>query len=174
MKDKILTKRGIAQVRKRIRYGWGLFILGGVHLILIGCTLSSRSHIVDGYETQHRIVWQGTLTVNLGDDIFRMIYFGYDRNGDLTRLTETSLCRGVDLLEYKGLLPNGKWMFTPAIVFSDDNFDCYADRVLFDCDADAVFERVVDISDHSVQLEMIDDAHRYFIETDCLKSHRPY
>ena len=174
MKDKILAKCGIAQVRKQIQRGWGLFIIGGAHLILIGCTLSSRSHIADGYETQQRIVWQGTLTVNLGEDIFRMIYFGYDRNGDLRRSTERSLCRGVDLLEYKGLLPNGQWMYPPIIVFSDDNFDCYADRVLFDCNADAIFEKVVEISDHSVKLEIIDDAHRYFIEADCLKSRRPY
>jgi hypothetical protein len=174
MKDKILTKCSSAQVRKQIQSGWALFIIGGVHLILIGCSLSSRSHIVDGYETQQRIVWQGTLTVNLGEDIFRMIYFGYDRNHDLARLTETSLCRGVDLLEYKGLLPNGQWMYQPIIIFSDDNFDCYADRVLFDCDGDGVFEKVVDVSDHSVQLEIIDNAHRHLIEADCLKSLRPH
>ena len=111
---------------------------------------------------------------DLDDDIFRMIYFGYDRNGDLTWLTETVLCRGVDVLEYKGLLPDGKWMYHPIIVFSDDNFDCYADRVLFDCNADGVFEKVVDVSDNSVQLEIIDNAHRHFIEADCLKFLRPY
>jgi hypothetical protein len=165
---------GMVQFRKRIRSSWGLLIIGGVHLIFFGCSLTSLSNIVDGYETQHRIVWQGTFTVNLGDDIFRMIYFGYDRNGDLTRLTETALCRGVDLLEYKGLLPNGKWIYHPIIVFSDDNFDCYADRVLFDCNVDGVFEKVLDVSDHSVQLEIIDDAHRHFIEADCLKSLRQF
>lgn len=145
-----------------------------VAAILAGCSSFTNPYVVEGYDSQKRIVWQGTLTVQLGDDIFRMIYFGYDRNGGMRRLTKTSLCRGVDLLEYKGLLPNGNWVFNPIMVFSDDDFDCYAARVLYDCDADGNFETIADIPKESVRLEFIDSAHRKFLDSNCLKSWRAH
>jgi len=151
-----------------------LYLLGGLALVLIGCASFSNSKVVEGYVSQKRIVWQGTLTVQLGEDIFRMIYFGYDRNGGMHGLTEESLCRGVDLLEYKSLLPNGHWVFSPIMIFSDDNFDCYADRVLYDCDADGRFEKVIYLPGDTVNLEIMDDEHRKFIESNCLKSWRAH
>ena len=149
-----------------------LYLLGGIVFVLIGCSSLSNSHVVEGYISQKRIVWQGTLTVQLGEDIFRMIYFGYDRDGGMHSLTGESLCRGVDLLEYKGLLPNGHWVFDPIMVFSDDNFDCYADRVLYDCDADGHFEKVIDLPGGTVNLEIVNEAHRKLLESNCLNSWR--
>ena len=149
-----------------------LYLCGSIILGLVGCSSFPNSDMVEGYASQKRIVWQGTLTVQLGQDIFRMIFFGYDRNGGMHGLKEGSLCRGVDLLEYKGLLPNGHWVFNPIIVLSDDNFDCYADRVLYDCDADGKFEKVIDISGDAVNLEILDEGHRKFIESNCLRSWR--
>jgi hypothetical protein len=151
-----------------------LGLIGGFALVLIGCSSFSNLKEVGGYDSQKRIVWQGTLTVQLGEDIFRMIYFGYDRNGGMHRLTKESICRGVDLLEYKGLLPNGHWVFYPIMILSDDNFDCYADRVLYDCDADGNFEKVANIPEGTVRLEFIDDAHRNLIDSNCLKSWRAH
>lgn len=152
-----------------MKNGRALFLIGYLPAVMMGCALSSMSHSVEGYETQKRIVWQGTLTADADHDIVRMIFFGYDRNGDMVSLTEKVLCRGVDLLEYKGLLPNGRWAFDPIMVFSDDNFDCYADRVLYDCDADGTFEKVVDVREHHVKIEYLDDTHRAMIEADCLR-----
>ena len=151
-----------------------LCLWGPMVFVLMGCSSFPNAHVTEGYVSQKRIVWQGALTVQLGEDIFRMIYFGYDRNGGMHGLTEDSLCRGVDLLEYKGLLPDGHWVFDPIIVFSDDNFDCYADRVFYDCDADGHFEKVIDLPRGIVNLEIMDDAHRKFLESHCLKSWRAH
>ncbi|MGD9332816.1 MAG: hypothetical protein PVJ53_16000 [Desulfobacterales bacterium] len=128
---------------------------------------------VDGYQTQKRIVWQGTLTVNHGVDIVRLIYFGYDRNGDLKPLSKATVCRGVDLLEYKCRLPDGHWDYRPFLILSDDNFDCYAERALYDCDGDGIFEHVTEISGPTISLESIDAAHRELFNADCLESRRP-
>ena len=160
--------------KKRANRGKHLCLLGSMVFVLFGCSSFSNSHVVEGYVSQKRIVWQGTLTVQLGEDIFRMIYFGYDRNGGMHGLTEESLCRGVDLLEYKGLLPDGHWVFDPIMVVSDDNFDCYADRVLYDCDADGHFEKVIALPEDAVNLEIMNDAHRNLFESNCLKSWRAH
>lgn len=128
---------------------------------------------VDGYQTQKRIVWQGTLTVDHGPDIVRLIYFGYDRNGDLKRLSNATVCRGVDLLEYKCRLPDGHWDYQPFLIISDDNFDCYADRALYDCDGDGFFEKGIDVSGQDIPLEFVNPSHRELIDSDCLDSRRP-
>jgi len=142
---------------------WGLF----------GCTLTSGAHRVDGYQTQKRIVWQGTLTVDHGADIVRLIYFGYDRNGDLKRLTDRAVCRGIDVLEYKCLLPNGHWRFKAFLIIVDDDFDCYAERALYDCDGDGTLEKTRDISDQDIPLEDAGLSHRGLFEPACLDSRRP-
>lgn len=162
------------RIRRRLTPVRAFLFLGGLYLALNGCAFSSSAHLIDDYETQKRIVWQGILTVSVGEDTFRMIYFGYDRNGDLTRLTGSTRCRGVDLLEYKGLSANGQWMYEPIIVFLDDDYDCYADRVLYDCDGDGVFEKAVDVSARAVQLEVVSKDHRNFIDGNCLQVRKPY
>jgi hypothetical protein len=138
-----------------------------------GCTLLSGADHVDGYQTQKRIVWQGTLTVDRGPDIVRLIYFGYDRNRDLKRLTERAVCRGVDVLDYKYRLPDGRWEYRPFLVIVDDNFDCYGDRALWDCDGDGVFEGITDIAGQGVLLEFVNPAHRGLLEAACPRFRPP-
>jgi hypothetical protein len=138
----------------------------------IGCGTLPVSHLAEGYETQKRIVWQGRLTVTRGSDGIHLIYFGYDRNGDLTRLTETSACRGVDLLEYKSVSADGRWRHNPVTVLLDDDYDCYADRVLYDCDGDGVFEKAAHVSGRAVRLEVLNKAHHDCIDRNCLSLQR--
>jgi hypothetical protein len=123
-----------------------------------------------GYETQKRIVWQGTLVMGSASGVAAptpAIYFGYDRNRDYARNNHAIPCKGVDLIEYKRLYPDGHWDYNPFLILSDENNDCYIDNGWLDCNADGILETVVALPSNSVKLEAVDGKYIGNLKSQC-------
>lgn len=123
-----------------------------------------------GYETQKRIVWQGMIVVrNASGTVAPIpaIYFGYDRNRNYARNNHTVPCKGVDLIEYKHLYPDGHWDYNPFLILSDENYDCYIDHGWLDCNEDGILEIVVTLPSNSVRLEAVDGIYIDHLKTQC-------
>jgi len=130
-----------------------------LHNILLGCATFWEPSGPAGYATQKRIVWQGTIAVaseTRTAATVSAVYFGYDRNHDYARNNCNIPCKGVDLVEYKWLYPDGHWDFSPFLVISDDNNDCYADSLWLDCNHDGNLETAVALPSRSILLEAVD------------------
>jgi len=138
--------------------------------LFLGCASFGEPSEPAGYETQKRIVWQGTLVVRNASDIvapITAIYFGYDRNRDYARNSYVIPCKGVDLIEYKRLYPDGHWDYKPFLILSDENNDCYIDNGWLDCNADGILETLVVLPSKPVKLEVIDGKHVGEIKAQC-------
>lgn len=111
---------------------------------------------LDDYESQKQIVRQGFARVPVSEDEWFAIFFGYDRNRDYSTQLSRDKGRGIDLHEYKRLLPDGHWEMTPFLVLVDQNFDGYVDWVCLDQDRDASFDAVYAPVKASVHFDRID------------------
>jgi len=109
------------------------------------------------YETQKRIVWQGKIWIEneSGGMAGWAIFFGYDRNHDYAVNGAFLPCKGVDLIEFKRVLPKGHWAYDSFLILSDDNYDCHADRGWLDCDQDGIPEPLSGLPSEPIVLEKI-------------------
>lgn len=76
-------------------------------------------------------------------------------------------CKGVDLVEYKRLYPDGHWNYNPFLILSDENYDCYIDHGWLDCNHDGILETVVNFSAKPTTLEAVDQKHVGYFTTQC-------
>jgi hypothetical protein len=130
-----------------------LLVLG-----ISGCsTLQlSKPDVREEYESQKRIVRQGWTWVPVPEGEWAAVFFGYDRNRDYRARPPRPQGRGVDLLEYKRLLPDGHWEFQAFLILLDVDFDGYVDWVYLDHDRDASFDAVYAPAPGAIHFDRID------------------
>ena len=138
---------------------------------ICGCASTWQPSSLPDYETQKRIVWQGTMDVKCQTEIeeisFQAIFFGYDRNHNYTRNGLVSPCKGIDLIEFKRVFANGHWNYKPFLMISDDNFDCHADHGWLDCDQDGSLETIVVLPTRLLKLETVNERHICTLMNQC-------
>ena len=115
--------------------------------------------VLDEYESQKRIVRQGFARVPVRDGEWEAIFFGYDRNRDYSAQTLRTKGRGIDLLEYKRLRPDGHWESPPFLILVDADFDGFVDWVCLDHDRDREFDAVYAPTDAVIHFDRIDFHH---------------
>jgi hypothetical protein len=59
----------------------------------------------------------------------------------------------VDLIEFKLVQENRTWNWEPVMVFVDDDFDGYANRLFIDKELNGVLEKIYDISKEKVVMD---------------------
>ena len=130
-------------------------------LVCLGCASMNRfdPDVLDEYESQKRIVRQGFTRVPVREGDWESIFFGYDRNRDYNAQTSRKEGRGIDLLEYKRLRPNGHWEFPPFLILVDADFDGYVDWVCLDHDRDQQFDEVYALGSVAIHFDHIDFNH---------------
>ncbi len=103
-----------------------------------GCASTQHfdARVLDTYVSQERIVRQGLARVPVHEEEWEAIFFGYDRNRDYSAQTAREKGRGIDLLEYKRLRPDGHWEHPPFLILVDVDFDGYVDWVCLDYERD--------------------------------------
>ena len=112
---------------------------------LLSCTilpknlLPSSLNIPKNYVSQKHIVYQGFVKLPTPFGYRKAIYFGYDRDNDYVIDINGNKVY-IDLLEFKFMKSSG-WQFKPFLIFSDDDFDGYADRLLLDSNLDGKFDK---------------------------------
>jgi hypothetical protein len=126
-----------------------------------GCVSTGRFNpdMLNEYESQKRIVRQGFARVPVPEGEWEAIFFGYDRNRDYSARAHRNSGRGIDLLEFKRLLPDGHWEFRPFLVLVDENYDGYVDWVCLDHDRDAVLDAVYAPASSAIHFDRIDFRH---------------
>jgi hypothetical protein len=142
--------------------GWLPTIIAAVMAMgFYGCAALGQFHpdVLNEYESQKRIVRQGFARVPVPEGEWEAIFFGYDRNRDYRARPPRDTGRGIDLLEYKRLLPGGHWEFRPFLVLVDENFDGYVDWVCLDYDRDARLDAVYAPSAAPIHFDRIDFRH---------------
>jgi hypothetical protein len=83
------------------------------------------------------------------------VYFGYDRDNSYVVLPNGHKV-AVDLIEFKLLNSNRSWNWEPIMVFVDDDFNGYANRLFMDKDFSGVLKTIYDIAkEHLVMDEKI-------------------
>jgi hypothetical protein len=127
----------------------------------LGCAATNRFDpgVLAEYESQKRIVRQGFARVPVGDGEWDAIFFGYDRNRDYSAQAPRDKGRGIDLLEYKRLQPDGHWEFPAFLILVDVDFDGYVDWVCLDYDRDAALDAVYAPRPATIQFDRIDFRH---------------
>ncbi len=115
--------------------------------------------VLDEYESQKRIVRQGVAWVPVPEGQWQAIYFGYDRNRDYSARILHDKGRGIDLLEYKRLLPDGHWEFSPFLILLDVDFDGFVDWVCLDHDRDTVMDTIYAPNPATIHFDRIDFRH---------------
>lgn len=134
------------------------FTLCLIILLSCSCSIISRRVIFDpfslpaDYISQKEIVLQGFCVVPTPEGEKACIYFGYDRDKRLILLDNLNNV-SVDLIEFKLLKPDRSWKWEPLLVFVDDNFDGYANRMFLDKDFDGAFDTIYEITDKKVVMD---------------------
>ncbi len=133
----------------------------------LGCAAMNRfdPDVLDEYQSQKRIVRQGFARVPVHEDEWEAIFFGYDRNRDYSAQTSRTKGRGVDLLEYKRLRPNGHWELSPFLILVGVDFDGFVDWVCLDHDHDREFDDVYALPAAEIHFDRIDFRHFKPFET---------
>jgi hypothetical protein len=104
------------------------------------------------YISQKRIVLQGFSVVPTPYGEKKCIYFGYDRDDAYVFLYNGRKV-AVDLIEFKLVQKNSSWNWEPLLVFIDDDFDGYANRLFIDREIKGVLEKVYDITEKKVVMD---------------------
>jgi hypothetical protein len=127
----------------------------------LGCAATNRldPDLPVEHESQKRIVRQGFARVPVWEGEWDAIFFGYDRNRDYRARTRRAKGRGIDLLEYKRLRPDGHWEFPAFLILLDVDFDGFVDRVYLDYDRDAAIDAVYAPPSRTIHLDRIDFRH---------------
>jgi len=108
------------------------------------------------YQSQKRIKTQGFKIVPTPSGAQPSVYFGYDRNHDATDMRKPQNYNGIDLLEFKALQPGGGWQRQAFLIFSDDDFDGIADRILLDSNGNGRLDVSRNIKEKEIRMERID------------------
>ncbi|MGD8720888.1 MAG: hypothetical protein PVG46_03750, partial [Desulfobacterales bacterium] len=107
------------------------------------------------YVSQKSIVLQGYFLVPTPYGHKPSVYFGYDRDSQTKSHPDNRNKSKVDLIEFKLLNETGAWSWYPLLMFSDDDFDGYADRLFVDADFNNVIDKVYDIKKNKIDMEKI-------------------
>jgi hypothetical protein len=114
------------------------------------------SQILNTYQSQKKIKAQGLKMVPTPFGPKPSIYFGYDRNNDEIKMRQAQKGNGVDLIEFKRLLPDGGWERSAFLIFSDDDFDGIADRIFLDSDFDGEMDVERMIKAKAIRMDRIE------------------
>lgn len=131
-------------------------VITSVH---ISCTLPGLkpypNQDLPVYRSQKEIVKQGFTAVPSPYGPIPSVYFGYKRSRNLCKseYAKDKLC--IDIIEYKKLKKDGGWNWKPYLVFVDDNFDGFADRLFLDSNLDGSFEKISNIASESIIINRI-------------------
>jgi hypothetical protein len=109
----------------------------------------------EDYVSQKRIVLQGFCLVPTPYGHKPSVYFGYDRDSKTKTHPDNSNKSTIDLIEFKLLKETGVWSWYPLLIFTDDDFDGYADRLFVDADFNNVIDKVYDIKKKKIKMEEI-------------------
>ena len=104
------------------------------------------------YQSQKQIIWQGFQEVPTPNGPIEAIYFGYRRQH--VKKAASSGSR-VDILEFKKLNADGTWLWSPFLIFSDDDFDGFADRLFIDSNTDGRIDNVHDVSKNQIDMKRV-------------------
>jgi len=107
------------------------------------------------YVSQKSIVLQGYFLVPTPYGHKPSVYFGYDRDSQTKSHPDNRNKSKVDLIEFKLLNETGAWSWYPLLMFTDDDFDGYADRLFVDADFNNVIDKVYDIKKNKMDMEKI-------------------
>ena len=140
------------------RFWLPMIITGFWALYFYGCATSKHFDmaVLNEYESQKRIVRQGLIEVPVPEGNWEAIFFGYDRNHDYNSQILREKGRGIDLLEYKRILPGGHWEFPPFLILLDDDYDGYVDWVCLDYDRDMILDAVYAPDPAALHFDRID------------------
>ncbi|MDJ0720661.1 MAG: hypothetical protein QNJ04_03480 [Desulfobacterales bacterium] len=127
-------------------------------LICLGCASMNRfdPDVLNEYESQKRIVRQGFIRVPVPEGEWASVFFGYDRNRDYNAQASRGKGRGIDLVEYKRLRPDGHWEFPPFLILVDADFDGFVDWVCLDHDRDQQLDDVYAPDSVAIHFDRID------------------
>lgn len=132
-------------------------------VFLVSCSRST-THPVNAldtinlpfYKSQEKIILQIYTSVPSPFGYLSSVVFGYDRNKDNSAHFKTQSGRlGVDLLEVKLLNNRGYWYWFPYLVYIDDNFDGFADRLFLDSNLDGLIDQEHALPPYQFQIEKI-------------------
>lgn len=129
-----------------------------VHSFL-SCTFLSynfsafRLGIPKDYTSQKQIVFQGFAEVPTPFGNVKSVYFGYDRDGRYVTDMNGKKTH-IDLIEFKQIISSG-WKYNPFIIFIDDNFDGYADRLILDSNLDGSLDKYYNIKSKKLSMNKI-------------------